>query len=103
MDFKYVILWTDALIYLLVAVIIAFIFYARSKEPLRAPWRQVGRSRQAMASLVVLLAYVSIGLLDSIHFRAALDNALRQITTVGTATEDKRLLRWNRIVNKIEQ
>ena len=75
MDFKYVILWTDALIYLLVAVIIAFIFYARSKEPLRAPWRQVGRSRQAMASLVVLLAYVSIGLLDSIHFRTALDNA----------------------------
>ena len=74
MDFKFVILWTDALIYLLVAVIIAFIFYARGKEPLRAPWRQVGRSRQAMAALVVLLAYVSIGLLDSIHFRTALAN-----------------------------
>jgi peptide/nickel transport system permease protein len=29
MSFKPVILWTDALIYLLVAVIIAFIFYAR--------------------------------------------------------------------------
>jgi peptide/nickel transport system permease protein len=74
MSFKPVILWTDALIYLLVAVIIAFIFYARGKEPLRAPWRQVGRSGMAMASLVVLLAYVSIGLLDSIHFQRALQN-----------------------------
>jgi len=77
MDFKFVLLWTDALIYLLVAVIIAFIFYARGKEPLRAPWRQVGRSRQAMAALVVLLAYVSIGLLDSVHFRTALENNIQ--------------------------
>ena len=74
MAFKPVILWTDALIYLLVAVIIAFILYARGKEPLRAPWRQVGRSGMAMASLVVLLAYVGIGLLDSIHFQQALQN-----------------------------
>lgn len=74
MGFKITPLWTDVLIYLLVAVIVAFIFYARSKEPLRAPWRQVGRSRLAMASLVVLFTYVSIGLLDSIHFQKALDN-----------------------------
>jgi len=74
MSFKPVLLWTDALIYLLVAVIIAFIVYARGKEPLRAPWRQVGRSGMAMASLVVLLAYVGIGLLDSIHFQRSLQN-----------------------------
>lgn len=74
MSFKPVILWTDALIYLLVIVIIAFIFYARDKEPLRAPWRQVARSRMAMASLVVLFAYVGIGLLDSLHFRPVVQN-----------------------------
>ena len=73
MAFKPVILWTDALIYLLVAAIIAFILYARGSEPLRAPWRQVGRSRVAMASLVVLMAYVGVGLLDSIHFQKVLD------------------------------
>ena len=77
MSFKPVILWTDALIYLLVAVIVAFIFYARGKEPLRAPWRLVGRSRMAMASLVVLLAYVSIGLLDSLHFQRTLSDDTR--------------------------
>jgi peptide/nickel transport system permease protein len=69
---KPVILWTDALIYLLVAVIVAFILYARGKEPLREPWRQVGRNAMAMASLMVLLAYIGIGLLDSIHFQRAL-------------------------------
>ena len=77
MTFKPVILWTDALIYLLVAVVIAFILYARGKEPLRAPWRQVGQSSMAMASLVVLLAYVGIGLLDSLHFQRAVANDSR--------------------------
>jgi peptide/nickel transport system permease protein len=81
MSFKPVILWTDALIYLLVAVIIAFIFYARGKEPLRAPWRQVARSGMAMASLVVLLVYVGIGLLDSIHFQQALQNDSKSAQT----------------------
>jgi len=74
MGFKITPLWTDVLIYLLVVVIVAFIVYARGKEPLRAPWRQVGKSRLAMASLVVLSVYVTIGLLDSIHFQKALDN-----------------------------
>ena len=71
---KFVPLWTDLLIYLLVAVIVAFIFYARGREHLRSPWRQVARSRMGMAALVVLLVYVAIGLLDSVLFREALDS-----------------------------
>jgi peptide/nickel transport system permease protein len=67
-----VILWTDALVFLLVAVVLVFARYARNREHLRAPWRQVVRSRMAVASLVVLSAYTVTGLLDSIHFRAAL-------------------------------
>ena len=67
-----VILWTDALVFALVAVILAFALYARKKEHLRAPWREVVRSRMAAASLVVLAAYAVTGLLDSIHFRKAL-------------------------------
>lgn len=63
------VLWTDGLIYLLVSTIIGFGWYARSREHLVAPWRQVFRRRLGMAALVVLLGYVSIGLLDSIHYR----------------------------------
>jgi peptide/nickel transport system permease protein len=72
MPFQPVILWTDALIYLLLAVVIAFILIARRREHLRAPWREVMRSKTAMGCLVVLLAYFALGLLDSLHFRPAL-------------------------------
>ncbi|MDZ7842818.1 MAG: ABC transporter permease [Gammaproteobacteria bacterium] len=63
--------WTDALIFLLLVMTVAFAWYARRREHLRGPWRRVGRSRIAMSAMVVLLAYVSVGLLDSIHYRAA--------------------------------
>jgi len=66
--------WTDALIFLLVVMAAAFAWYARRKEHLRAPWRRVGRNRVAMSAMVVLLAYVAIGLLDSFHFRPALES-----------------------------
>jgi peptide/nickel transport system permease protein len=69
---RLVFLWTDALIFLLVATVIAGVIYARGKEHLRAPWRLVARSKMGMASLVVLFAYVAIGLLDCVHFRYAL-------------------------------
>jgi peptide/nickel transport system permease protein len=69
---KPVILWTDALIFLLVTVVIVFISYARGKPHLHAPWRQVLHSRIATASLVILLAFITTGLLDSLHFRLPL-------------------------------
>jgi len=67
-----VILWTDALVFLLLAVVIGFALYARNKEHLRVPWREVVGSRMAVASLVVLTVYAVTGLLDSVHFRKAL-------------------------------
>jgi peptide/nickel transport system permease protein len=67
-----VVLWTDELLYLLVAVVLAFVLYARRQPQLRASWRQVVSSRLASASSVILLVYVAIGLLDSLHFRLPL-------------------------------
>jgi len=69
-----VVLWTDLLIYILLGCVLAFALYARSKEHLRAPWRQVIRSKAGMASLVVLLVYLIIGLLDSFHYRPQIEN-----------------------------
>jgi len=69
---KPVILWTDALIFLLLAVVLAFLLYARGKPHLRAPWQRVLRGRLAAGSLVILLAFLAIGLLDSLHFRLPL-------------------------------
>ncbi len=69
-----VVLWTDALLYILVAVVLAFILYARRKPYLRDPWTRVFSRRLASASAVILLAYVLIGLLDSLHYRLALQD-----------------------------
>ncbi len=71
MPFQPVILATDALVFLLLAVVILFALYARRHDHLRAPWRRVARSRTAMAALVVIAGYVAVGLLDTVHFRLA--------------------------------
>ena len=70
--FQPVILATDALIYLLLVLALGFAWYTRRHEHLRAPWRRVARSRTAMGALVVLALYVLIGLLDTLHYRPAL-------------------------------
>ena len=67
-----VILWTDALVFLLLAAAVAIGIYAARREPLRAPWRQIRQRPVAMAALVILLAYVGVGLIDSVHFRRRL-------------------------------
>lgn len=67
-----VLFWTDILIFLLVVMILMFVLYARRREHLRAPWREVARSGVAMGSLMVLALYIAIGLLDSVHFKPVL-------------------------------
>lgn len=74
MPFEPVILWTDALVYLLVLAVIAFAVYASRREHLRAAWRQVFRRPLGAVSAVVLAAYVVVGLLDTVHFRLPLPN-----------------------------
>ena len=44
-------LWTDLLIWLLVAVIVLGVSYTRKRPHLLEPWHRVARSRLAMASV----------------------------------------------------
>ena len=67
-----VVLTTDALIFLLIAVVCASAWYIRQRPHLLAPWRKVAHDRVGMVAAVVLLAFVSIGVLDSLHFRPRL-------------------------------
>jgi peptide/nickel transport system permease protein len=75
MPFMPVILWTDALLWLLVAAAIGYFWYCARRPHLAAPWRRVLKSRAAMVSLAVLAGYGAVGLADSIHFRIALPPA----------------------------
>ena len=66
-----VFLWTDVLLWILVVLTVITILYSRKRRHLAEPWKSVFRSRVAVGSLVVLMSFISIGLLDSIHFRGA--------------------------------
>ena len=77
------IFWTDALIWLLVATVAIFAWYVRRQPHLLAPWRRVGESASGMAALTVLVVFVVIGLLDSIHYRAALPGGAAKALYAG--------------------
>lgn len=62
-----VLLPTDILFLLMLLGLAALVAYTLRQEHLRRPWRSVIRSRSAMISLVILLVYLLIALLDSIR------------------------------------
>lgn len=67
-----VILWSDALVFLLLAAGGIGAWYVRRHEHLLLPWRRVARSATALVSLLVLSLFLAVGLLDTLHYRAAL-------------------------------
>ena len=73
MPFLPVILWTDVLVYILLLAVIFAFFYIKHKPHLRASWLLILQSKRGVISIIILLSYTTIGLLDSIHFRPLLD------------------------------
>jgi peptide/nickel transport system permease protein len=76
MGFIPVILWTDALIFALLAGVLVLVWFIRRHEHLRAPWRSVAQRPMAMGAALVLSVFVVIGLLDSMHYREKLPDSL---------------------------
>jgi len=74
MPFSPIILWTDALIYLFVVIVLSFIGYVRHHEHLLTPWKRVGHSASGMSALTILIFFLVVGLLDTVHFRPVLDH-----------------------------
>ncbi|MEM8661827.1 MAG: ABC transporter permease, partial [Pseudomonadota bacterium] len=72
LDIKPVVLWSDTLIFLLVACLILFFYQLRKDPQSREKWSQVFSSRLGMVTFTVIMAYVTVALLDSLHFRRAL-------------------------------
>lgn len=70
---KPLLLWSDLLIYLLVAVLCLFFLRLRGDPQTREHWRQVFSTRLGMVTFTLILVYVGIALLDSLHFRRALE------------------------------
>ena len=92
MPFKPLILWTDALIYVLIGVLIAFAWYMGRHEHLLAPWRRVARSASGMTALTVFVFFVAVGVLDSFHYRPALpDKGAQRVYAVEVLSVFDRL------------
>ena len=71
---KPIVLWSDALIFLLVIALVAFFYRLRRDPQTRERWGEVFSSRLGMVTFTIILTYVGVALLDSLHFRRALDN-----------------------------
>lgn len=92
MNFHPIILWTDALIYLLLLAIVVFMFWAHKREHLRLAWQQVLHNRLAKISMIILALYVTVGILDSIHFTTNHSSQVKSafdylISPIGQETE----------------
>jgi len=63
------VLWTDWLIYLLVITVVFLTRYFSKKPQWQRPLQSIVSNKTGMLSFVVLLFFIGIGLLDSIHFK----------------------------------
>jgi peptide/nickel transport system permease protein len=74
MNFIPVILWSDALVFLLLSAGGVGVYHVRRHPHLLLPWQRVAQSSMAMVSLLLLSVFLLIGGLDTLHFREALPN-----------------------------
>jgi peptide/nickel transport system permease protein len=59
-----VLLWSDALLFLLLALVFAGAWWSRRQEHLKDAWRKVGASGVAMAAATVLTVFLVMWVLD---------------------------------------
>jgi len=72
---KFVLLATDLALYFQMLVLVLYVRHALRTPLLRQSWRYVQRDGAAMSAAVVLVVFLLIALLDSVHFRPRLPPA----------------------------
>ncbi len=88
---KIVLLWSDGVVLVTLALLVLYGFRIRASSNLRATWLTVLRDRAALCSSVVLVMFLAVAVIDSLHFRRALADApsagAQQRQAYGTRTE----------------
>jgi peptide/nickel transport system permease protein len=77
-----IVLWTDGLIFALIFSILGLGYYLRGKEHLKRPLQTIASNSVGLVSLVVLVFFVLIGLLDSVHFKPTQQGANNEIISL---------------------
>jgi peptide/nickel transport system permease protein len=70
-----ILLWTDCLIFLLLVITVVSSFYLMHQPQWQRPLKKIAHSQSGMLSLLILLFFMAIGLLDSIHFKSNQSNS----------------------------
>ena len=63
-----VILWTDALVFLLVFAVLMLAFKLRQSRQFLEQWHSVFKTRVGASTSIILLTYIVVGLMDSAHY-----------------------------------
>ena len=82
---KFVLLWTDVTVWLLIAALVAYGLLVMRRPNLRASWRKVFRDPAALASSLILVLCLGITLVDSLHYRPLLPPAPGAAANAGPA------------------
>jgi peptide/nickel transport system permease protein len=69
---KFVLLWTDVVLFILVLALGWYAWHVRRTPNLRANWFKVMADAPALCSAVVVTVFLVVTLLDTVHFRRAL-------------------------------
>ena len=72
---KFVLLWTDAAMWLLALALALYVGMVLRRPGLRASWKKVFGDAAALASSVLLVLCLALTLLDSVHYRPRLPPA----------------------------
>jgi peptide/nickel transport system permease protein len=88
-NFKFVWLWTDVALWLLVLLLLAYGVRVWRQPQQRAVWAKVWRDVPALCSALVLALFLMVGLLDSVHYRLALPASASQ--AAGQVFYDSRV------------
>ena len=91
---KIVFLWSDVVVMLLMLALFVYIWRVRRSVNLRVTWHKVMRDPAALCSAVILIVFLCIAVVDSLHYRRALDAAagIRGQQTQAYSTRTESLL-----------
>ena len=85
---KFVLLWTDAVLWLLVIALAWYGWHVRRNANLRDTWSKVFADAPSLCSALVIALFLVVTLLDSVHYRRALPPSAT--ATAGSVAYDTR-------------
>ncbi len=83
---KIVVLWTDWVVFFVLAATLLYAWNVLRTPHLASTWRKAFASPTGSAAATVLAAFVAIGVLDTLHYRRLLSNSTGTAPTYGTET-----------------